>query len=99
VRACLSLSVNLDGASVTTVEGLAAGGRLTRMQQAFVESGAVQCGFCTSAMLLVATALLAERQAATIDDIRAGLAGNLCRCSGYRKVIDAVLSAVAGAAP
>lgn len=96
VRGCLALGVNCDGASITTVEGLATGRQLSDMQQAFAESGAVQCGFCTSGMLLAATALLAERPRATVDDIRAGLAGNLCRCSGYRKVIDAVLAVATG---
>ena len=96
VRGCLALSVNCEGAEVTTVEGLAQGRALTSLQQAFVSAGAVQCGFCSSGMLMAATALLAEKPAASIDDIRAGLAGNICRCTGYRKIIDAVLAVVAG---
>jgi len=96
VRGCLSLSANCDGNAVTTIEGLAKGQALAPIQKAFAEAGAVQCGFCSSGMMLAATALLAENPKATVDDIRAGLAGNLCRCSGYRKIVDAVLSVVAG---
>ncbi|HVG82852.1 MAG TPA: (2Fe-2S)-binding protein [Methylomirabilota bacterium] len=99
VRACLALSVNCEGAAVTTVEGLGEGRTLTRLQEAFVAAGAVQCGFCTSGMLLAATALLAERPHASIDEIRAGLAGNICRCTGYRKIVDAVLAVASGRAP
>jgi len=97
VRGCLALSANCDGAAVTTIEGLAQGRALTELQQAFITAGAVQCGFCSPGMVLAATALLAEKPDATMQDIRAGLAGNLCRCSGYRKVIDAVLAVAAGA--
>ena len=99
VRACLALSVNCEGAAVTTVEGLGEGRTLTRLQEAFVAAGAVQCGFCTSGMLLAATALLAERPHASIEEIRAGLAGNICRCTGYRKIVDAVLAVASGRAP
>ena len=99
VRACLALSVNSEGAAVTTVEGLGEGRALTRLQEAFVAAGAVQCGFCTSGMLLAATALLAERPHASIEEIRAGLAGNICRCTGYRKIVDAVLAVASGRAP
>ena len=99
VRACLALSVNCEGAAVTTVEGLGEGRALTRLQEAFVAAGAVQCGFCTSGMLMAATALLAERPHASIDEIRAGLAGNICRCTGYRKIVDAVLAVASGRAP
>jgi aerobic-type carbon monoxide dehydrogenase small subunit (CoxS/CutS family) len=96
VRGCLSLSANCDGNAVTTIEGLAKGQVLAPIQKAFAEAGAVQCGFCSSGMMLAATALIAEHPQATVDEIRAGLAGNLCRCSGYRKIVDAVLSVVAG---
>ncbi|MGH6894886.1 MAG: (2Fe-2S)-binding protein [Dongiaceae bacterium] len=98
VRGCLELSANCSDAAVTTIEGLANGRALTEVQQAFTMAGAVQCGFCIPGMVLAVTALLAEKPDPTIADIRAGLAGNLCRCSGYRKVIDAVLAAAAGAA-
>ena len=99
VRACLTLSANCDGVAVTTVEGLGEGRALTRLQEAFIGAGAVQCGFCTSGMLLAATALLAERPRASIEEIRAGLAGNICRCTGYRKIVDAVLAVASGKAP
>ena len=99
VRACLALSANCEGAAVTTVEGLGEGRALTRLQEAFIGAGAVQCGFCTSGMLLAATALLAERPHASIEEIRAGLAGNICRCTGYRKIVDAVLVVASGRAP
>jgi aerobic-type carbon monoxide dehydrogenase small subunit (CoxS/CutS family) len=99
VRACLTLSANCDGVAVTTVEGLGEGRALTRLQEAFIGAGAVQCGFCTSGMLLAATALLAERPHASIEEIRAGLAGNICRCTGYRKIVDAVLAVASGRAP
>jgi carbon-monoxide dehydrogenase small subunit len=96
VRACLSLSANCDGSAVTTIEGLAKGQALAPIQKAFAEAGAVQCGFCSSGMMLAASAIIAENPKATVEDIREGLAGNLCRCSGYRKIVDAVLSLVAG---
>ena len=99
VRACLALSANCEGAAVTTVEGLGKGRTLTRLQEAFVAAGAVQCGFCTSGMLMAATALLAERPHASIDEIRAGLAGNICRCTGYRKIVDAVMAVASERAP
>jgi carbon-monoxide dehydrogenase small subunit len=98
-RACLALSANCEGTAVTTVEGLGEGRTLSRLQQAFIAAGAVQCGFCTSGMLLAATALLAENPAATVEEIRAGLAGNICRCTGYRKIIDAVSAVATGKGP
>ena len=99
VRACLSLSANCEGEAVTTVEGLGEGRGLARLQEAFVAVGAVQCGFCTAGMLLAATALLTERPGASMEEIRAGLAGNICRCTGYRKIVDAVLAVASGKAP
>jgi aerobic carbon-monoxide dehydrogenase small subunit len=98
VCACLVLAAQADGHEVTTVEGLAQGGRLHRVQDAFVETGAVQCGFCTPG-LVVATADLLDRVAAPSDDeIREALSGNLCRCTGYEKIFDAVrLAASVGA--
>jgi carbon-monoxide dehydrogenase small subunit len=88
VRACLSLAHNCQGREITTIEG--ARGTAARLQGAFAEAGAVQCGFCTSGMVLTAAALLAERPRAGLDEIRRGLSGNLCRCTGYRKIIEAV---------
>ena len=90
VCACLVLAAQADGHEVTTVEGLRGAGGLHRVQQAFVEAGAVQCGFCTPG-LVVATAALLERHPAPSDDvIREELSGNLCRCTGYAKIFDAV---------
>jgi carbon-monoxide dehydrogenase small subunit len=90
VCACLVLAAQADGHEVTTVEGLAAGDRLHAVQQAFVDAGAVQCGFCTPG-LVVATADLLQRNAQPSDDeIREALSGNLCRCTGYAKIFDAV---------
>ncbi len=90
VCACLVLAVQADGHEVTTVEGLARGDELHRVQRAFVDAGAVQCGFCTPG-LVVATADLLERMPSPSDDeIREALSGNLCRCTGYQKILDAV---------
>jgi carbon-monoxide dehydrogenase small subunit len=90
VCACLVLAAQADGHEVTTVEGLADGDRLHVVQQAFVDTGAVQCGFCTPG-LVVATADLLQRNASPSDDeIREALSGNLCRCTGYAKIFDAV---------
>jgi aerobic carbon-monoxide dehydrogenase small subunit len=93
VRACLSLTANCEGSALTTIEWLGRDALGRDLQDAFVELGAVQCGFCTSGMLLAAHALLRENPGAELDDVRDGLSGNLCRCSGYRKIVDAVLDA------
>jgi aerobic-type carbon monoxide dehydrogenase small subunit (CoxS/CutS family) len=93
MRSCLSLAVNIGDREITTVEGLAAGRTLSAVQEAFVEFGAVQCGFCTSGMLMSASALLRDNPHPTDEEARAALAGNLCRCSGYAKIIDAVCRA------
>jgi carbon-monoxide dehydrogenase small subunit len=92
VTSCMVLAVDADGAQITTIEGLAQDGRLHPLQQSFVEHGAVQCGFCTPGMILTAVALLAENPHPTEAEVRAGLAGNLCRCTGYAKIIEAVLA-------
>jgi len=93
VSACTYLAVEADARSVLTVEGLAEGESLHPLQRAFVEAGAVQCGFCTSGMLLTARAMLAENASPTRDDVLHYLRGSLCRCTGYRKIVDAVLAA------
>ncbi len=92
VDSCLVAVGQVEGRDVMTVEGLADGGRLTALQQAFIEYGAAQCGICTPGMLLAAHALLQQSGRLTADDARTGLAGNLCRCTGYTKIIEAVLS-------
>jgi len=90
ILSCLALPVDLGGAAITTVEGLADGGRLHPLQQAFAELGAAQCGYCTPGILLTAQALLVENPGPTRDEIRHALAGNLCRCTGYTKILEAV---------
>ena len=93
---CLVLPVQLGGREVTTVEGLAAGSELTPLQRAFGDLGAAQCGYCTPGMLLSATALLRANPHPTRLEIREALAGNLCRCTGYSKIIEAVEMAARG---
>jgi carbon-monoxide dehydrogenase small subunit len=93
VRSCLSIAGLCDGADVITVEGLTVDRVLSPIQQAFAEKGAVQCGFCTSGMLLAVNVLLERNPDPTVEEIKEGISGNLCRCSGYRKVIDAVREA------
>jgi carbon-monoxide dehydrogenase small subunit len=90
VLACLVLAVEARGREIRTVEGLADGGRLHPLQQAFAELGAAQCGYCTPGMLMSARALLDGNPAASRGEIRAALAGNLCRCTGYERILDAV---------
>jgi carbon-monoxide dehydrogenase small subunit len=90
VCACLVLAAQADGHEVVTVEGLAEGDGLHRVQEAFVEAGAVQCGFCTPGLVVATAALLEQRPEPTEDEIREALSGNLCRCTGYAKIFDAV---------
>ena len=87
---CLMLAAQLEGRRVTTIEGIASGGRLHPLQEAFVQSGAVQCGFCVPGMILAAVDLLERNPDPTRIEIREGLSGNLCRCTGYQKMVDAV---------
>ena len=89
VNSCLVPSCQADGAKITTVEGLSKSRKLSKLQRAFLEHGAAQCGICTPGMLMAACALPKK---ATLDEIRAGLAGNLCRCTGYMKIYDAIAS-------
>jgi len=96
VNSCLVLAVECEGSDVLTIEGLARGGKLHPIQQAFVDHGAIQCGFCTPGMILAAYALLRSNPSPTEDEIRRGLEGNLCRCTGYRKILDAVHAAAMG---
>jgi len=90
VDSCLMLAVEADGASLTTVEGLAHGERLGRLQQAFLDTGAAQCGFCIPGQLISAEALFASTPHPTRAEIEEGLAGNLCRCAGYEQIFEAV---------
>ena len=93
IRSCLSIATLCEGTEITTVEGLADHGVLSVLQQAFADNGAVQCGFCTSGILVAATAFLAKNADPTIDEVREAISGNLCRCSGYKKIIYSVMSA------
>jgi len=90
VLSCLALPIECQGRQIKTVEGMAEGGRLHPLQQAFAELGAAQCGYCTPGILLTAEVLLNENPTPTRDDVRVALAGNLCRCTGYTKILDAV---------
>ena len=96
LRACLVLAAHVRGRHLVTVEGLEIDGRLDPLQTAFAELGATQSGFCTPGMLLSAKALLAERPAPTAEEVREALSGNLCRCTGYTKIIEAVVAAAPG---
>jgi aerobic-type carbon monoxide dehydrogenase small subunit (CoxS/CutS family) len=93
INSCLMLAHEADGQEVTTIEGLAAGGVLDPVQRAFVEHGAIQCGFCTPGMVLSAKALLDRNPEPTREEILQGLRGNLCRCTGYVKIVEAVEAA------
>jgi len=93
VTSCLMLAVQADGAEVTTIEGLATNGTLHPVQAAFVDKGGVQCGFCTPGMVMAAASLLERNPSPTLEDVREGLAGNLCRCTGYAKIYESVLAA------
>ena len=94
--ACITLVASCEGKSIETIEGLAVGGRMSRLQQAFHESLGTQCGFCTPGMIMSAEALLRRNPSPGEAEIRAALAGNLCRCTGYVKIIESVQAAVAG---
>jgi len=93
VYSCSQLAVWADGAQVTTVEGLASGGQLSPVQQAFVENNGPQCGFCTPGQLMTATALLSNNATPNADEVKQALVGNLCRCSNYNAIVEAVVMA------
>ena len=93
ITSCLMLAVQANGAEVTTIEGLATNGTLHPVQAAFVEKGGVQCGFCTPGMVMAAASLLERNPSPTLKEVREGLAGNLCRCTGYAKIYESVLAA------
>ena len=93
VNACILLAVRCRGHAIVTIEGLAAGDELDPLQRAFIDHGAVQCGYCIPGMILTARAYLDEHPTPNEAEVRAALAGNLCRCTGYQKIVEAVLSA------
>ena len=96
VNSCLVLAVQTDGSEVTTIEGMAENGKLHPIQDAFVNNGAIQCGFCSPGMILSAKALLDMKPSPTRQEIREGISGNLCRCTGYYKIVDAIEKAAEG---
>jgi carbon-monoxide dehydrogenase small subunit len=93
VKSCTMLAAQADGSSITTIEGLARDGRLHPMQEAFREHHGLQCGFCTPGMVMAAVSLLQEHPSPTETEVREGLEGNLCRCTGYHNIVKAVLAA------
>lgn len=99
VDSCLVLAVEADGAEILTVEGLAADGELSALQRTFLETGAAQCGFCIPGQLMAARDLLDRVPSPSADELREGLAGNLCRCGGYEQILEAVRAAAVSAAP
>ena len=93
VKSCTMLAVQADGSDVTTIEGLAKGDQLHPMQKAFMDNHGLQCGYCTPGMVMAAISLLKENPSPTEDDVRIGLEGNLCRCTGYHNIVKSVLAA------
>jgi carbon-monoxide dehydrogenase small subunit len=93
VRSCLTLAVEAQGKEIVTIEGLAQGGELHPVQKAFIEHGAIQCGFCSPAMILTSKALLDENPHPTEEEVRRAISGVVCRCTGYAKIVEAVLAA------
>jgi aerobic carbon-monoxide dehydrogenase small subunit len=99
VKACTMLTVQADGSEITTIEGIARNGELHPMQQAFHEHHALQCGYCTPGMIMAAIGLVEENGAMSEDEIRLGLEGNLCRCTGYHNIVKAIQAAQASSSP
>ena len=93
VLSCLTLAVEAQGKDILTIEGLAHEGKLHSVQQAFIDHGAIQCGFCTSGFVLAGKAFLDENQNPTEEEVRQAVAGHLCRCTGYTKIVEAILAA------
>jgi len=93
LKSCMMLAVQVDGAKIETIEGLADGDQLTPLQQAFSDHHALQCGYCTPGMLMSATALLRKNRSPSDDEIRKGIQGNLCRCTGYVNIVEAIKAA------
>ena len=92
VKSCLILAVEVDGSEILTIEGLQSGGKLHPLQEAFIQYGAIQCGFCSPGMMMSAKAFLDRCPKPTEEEVKMALSGNLCRCTGYRKIIEAILA-------
>lgn len=90
VNACLMLAVEADGCDITTIEGLTVDGKLDPLQVSFIENAALQCGYCTPGMIMTAKVLLNDNPHPTVEEIKQGISGNLCRCTGYKKIIEAI---------
>ena len=95
VKSCATLAVQADGAEITTIEGLATNGKLHPMQQAFWDNHGLQCGYCTPGMIMAATKLIENNPNITEEEVRHGLEGNMCRCTGYKNIVKSVLAAAA----
>ncbi len=91
VNSCLMLAVEADGKEILTVEGLSKGNKLDDLQSSFINNGALQCGYCTPGMLMSAKALLKENPNPTVEDVKKAISGNLCRCTGYKKIIESIM--------
>lgn len=96
INSCLVPAIQADGCAIVTIEGLAGGEGLHRIQQAFIDRGGAQCGICTPGMVLAAAALLERTPNPTLEDIRVGLSGNLCRCTGYMRIFESVVASMRG---
>ena len=96
VKSCTLLAVQADGRTITTIEGLAQGGEMHPIQKAFMQNHGLQCGYCTPGMVMAATSLLKENPSPTEQEVRTGLEGNLCRCTGYHNIVKSVLACAAG---
>ena len=93
VKSCLSLAVQANGCAITTIEGMGQGDQLHPLQQSFMQCGGLQCGYCTPGFIMTACALLTDKPRPTQDEVREGLSGNLCRCTGYTQIVESVLHA------
>ena len=93
LKSCLSLAVQHEGARITTIEGLASEEGLHPLQESFMQCGGLQCGYCTPGIIMTSCAMLAENPAPTVDEVRHGLSGNLCRCTGYTQIVESILNA------
>lgn len=98
VNSCLVPALHADGRALTTIEGIAGGDRLHAIQQAFIDHGGAQCGICTPGMVLAVAVLLERTPSPTLDEMRAGLSGNLCRCTGYTRIFESVVASMRGPA-